>query len=266
MPWPLTDILLALPAFALVLFRLSGLFLTAPIFSSTQVPLRIRAALAFVVALLVFPLVRSSVPGDASVAMVLTAGIGELMVGAIVGLGITVLLLGAELAGLIVGQQAALGLAQVFNPNLNTQSSIMSQFYSIAFMFVFLLAGGHRAAMEAVLDTYQAIPLLTFRFDESFVLLFIELLAVSFVMAIRVAGPVLISLFLTETAMGFLSRTIPQLNILTVGFSIRVMTALVVAGVTLVASRSVLLDALWDGVDLIRAAFGLEPTRGAVVT
>lgn len=262
----MADILLALPAFALVLFRLTGLFLTAPIFSSTLVPIRIRAALAAIIATLVFPLVADDVPAEASLGMILTAGVGELMVGVTVGLGVSLLLMGAELAGMIVGQQAALGMAQVFNPSMNTQTSIMAQFYSIAFMFVFLMAGGHRAALEAVLDTYKAVPLLTVQFDESYVLLLVELLMASFMLAIRIAGPVLIALFLTETSMGFLSRTIPQLNILSVGFSLRVMTALAVAGVAIVASRGVMLDAVWNGLDLIRAAFELEPTRRVVVT
>jgi flagellar biosynthetic protein FliR len=229
------------------------------------VPIRIRAALAAIIATLIFPLVGSQVPAEASLGMIATAGVGELMIGVTVGLGVSLLLMGAELAGLIVGQQAALGLAQVFNPNLNTESSIMGQLYSIAFMFVFLIAGGHRAALEAVLDTYQVIPLLTFQLDEQALLLLIEILMASFMLAIRVAGPVLIALFLTETSMGFLSRTIPQLNILTVGFSLRVVTALAVAGVAIVASQGLMVDSVWDGLDLIRASFGLEPTRRVVV-
>lgn len=266
MPWLLTDILSSLPAFALVLFRLAGLFLTAPIYRSTMIPMRIRVALAAVIAVLIFPLVRADVPADATLAMAVVGGVGEMMIGATIGLGIAILALGAELAGMMIGQQAALGLAQVFNPNLETQTSILGQLYSMSFMFVFLLAGGHRATMAAVLDTYQVVPVLSFRFDETIVLLLIELLTASFVLAIRLAGPVLIALLLTETAMGVVSRTIPQLNILTVGFTLRIMMALAVAALALVASKQLLLDAVWDALSLIRSAFGLDPNDLRLVT
>ena len=103
MPWLLTDILSSLPVFALVLFRLAGLFLTAPIYRSTMIPMRIRAALAAVIAVLVFPLVRADIPADVTLVMAVVGGVGEMMIGATIGLGIAILALGAELAGMMIG-------------------------------------------------------------------------------------------------------------------------------------------------------------------
>ena len=69
MPWLFVDILLALPVFALVLFRISGLMLTAPIFGSRVIPLRIRGALVIVLAAMMFPLLRSQAPAGLSLSM-----------------------------------------------------------------------------------------------------------------------------------------------------------------------------------------------------
>lgn len=258
-PWPLVDILLALPAYALVLFRLSGLMLTAPLYGSAVIPTRIRAAAALVVAAMIFPLVRGQAPNEITLSMAVVGGVGEMMIGAIIGLALTTLLMGAEVAGLMVGRQAGIALANVFDPTRNQQVSIVGQVYTISLTILFLLAGGHRATMAALLDTFEVIPLLSFRFDEMFVLLLVEMLAAAFILGIRLAGPVLIALFLTGTALGFLSRTMPQLNILTVGFTLRLMVALAVAGMALIACEELLLDAVWDGVDLVRTSFGLDP-------
>jgi len=264
-PLPVVDVLLALPAYALVLFRISGLVMTAPIFGSTLVPVRMRAALAMMMAVVVFPLVRGQAPREMTLSMALVGGAGEMMIGAIIGLSLSILLMGAEVAGLMVGRQAGLALANVFDPVRNQQTSIVGQVYSICLTWLFLLAGGHRAAIAALLDTFEVIPLLSFRFDEPFVLLFVEMLAAAFILGIRLAGPVLIALFLLGTALAFVSRTMPQINILTVGFTLRLLVALAVAALAMSASEDVMLDAIWDGVELIREAFGLDPDQAHLV-
>ncbi len=265
MPWLLIDITLALPVYALVLFRISGLMLTAPVYKSRVVPARVRAALTLVVAAMIFPMVRGQAPPNLSLSAALVGGVGEIMIGAIIGLSLTILLMGAEVGGLIVGRQAGLALANVIDPGGNQQASIVGQIYTITLTMLFLLAGGHRATMAALLDTFEVIPLLSFKFEEMFVLLLVEMLAAAFILGIRLAGPVLIALFLMGMALGFLSRTMPQLNILTVGFTLRLLLALAVAALAISACEDLLLGAVWDGVELVRASFGLDPAHTRLV-
>ena len=259
MPWLSFDILLALPVYALVLFRISGLMLTAPIFASRIIPLRIRGALVIVLAAMMFPLLRSQAPAGLTLTMALLGGVSELMIGVIIGLSLSIFIMAAEVAGTIVGQQAGLALSRVVDPTQGQQTSVMGQLYTLTLMLLFLHVGGHRATMAALLDTYEVIPLLSFRVDESAVLLLIELLTAAFMLGIRLAGPVLIALFLTGTSLGFLSRTMPQLNILTVGFTLRTLTALAVAGVALSASQDTLVNAIFDALGTVRMSFGLDP-------
>ena len=153
----------------------------------------------------------------------------------------------------------------MFNPATDSQVSITGQVYTIAFTIVFLLAGGHRAAVAALLDTFAVIPVLSFQMNESVILLLAEMLAAAFILGIRLAGPVLIALFLVGTALAFLSRTMPQLNILTVGFAIRAIVALAVAALAMGASGDLFVDAIWDGVERIRLTFGRDPALSRLV-
>ncbi len=93
--------------------------------------------------------------------------------------------------------------------------------------------------------------------DETLLVLLTEVLTAAFVLAIRLAAPALIALFLTTTAMGFLSRTMPQMNILTVGFTLKAMVALGATGITLGAAGDLLVNSAWDVLDLIRLTFEL---------
>ncbi len=261
MPWSLLDILQALPVYATVLFRLSGLALTAPVYGSRVVPARVRVAMVMVIAALIYPVVGRAAPAEMTLSTAVLGGVSELMIGASIGLALSIFIMGMEVAGTMVGYQAGLALGRVADPTQDMQTSIVGQVYTITLTMLFLMVGGHRATMAALLDTYDVIPLLSFSCNESVVLLLVEMLAAAFMLGVRVAAPVLIALFLTGTAMGFLSRTMPQLNILSVGFTIRAMMVLGVAGVALSLCQQTLLDAIWDALETVRMSFGLEPDR-----
>lgn len=266
MPWSLTNILWELPVFTLVLLRVSGLFLTAPFFSSRIVPVRVRVAMIMVLGFIAFPIVARLVPGSVSLEDVVTGAPGELMVGAVMGLALTAFVAAADLGGLMVGQQAGIVLGEIVDPTQNNRSSIVGQVYSIGLMMVFLLLGGHRAVIAALLDTYKVIPIFAMRVDDSVLLLLTEALAASFIVGIRIAAPVLIALFLVGTAMGFLSRTMPQMNILTVGFSVRSLIAMGTAGVALSACKDLFANGIVDMMEAIRAASWFAGTTGSGVT
>ncbi|HNQ22314.1 MAG TPA: flagellar biosynthetic protein FliR [Phycisphaerae bacterium] len=257
MPWGALEVMQTLPAFALVLVRLSGLMLVAPVFSSPVIPLRVRAALTMVLAAMVFPLVRVQVPGELSLGAVLTGAVAELAVGACIGLSMGLLLVGVELGGMLTGMQAGLGIGEVFDPTLGRDVNLLGQLFNLVLMLLFLGLGGHRALLRALLDSYSAVPLLSFTGNESVVVLFTEVLTAAFVLALRLAAPALIALFLMTTTLAFLSRTMPQLNILTVGFTIKGFVALGVAGLTLGVAGDLLIGSVWEVLDSVRVHFGM---------
>ncbi len=259
MPWPIFDILYALPVFALVMFRISGLMMTAPVFGSRVIPVRVRAAMVMMISAVVFPMVRTQVPADIGLGVAFVGGIGEMMIGATIGLALSILVMGAEVAGRTAGQQAGLAMSQVVDPTMNEQVSTLGALYTIVLTVTFLMIGGHRATMAALLDTYEIVPMMSFRFNDSIILLLTEMLAAAFIMGVRMGAPVIVAVFLSGVTLGFLSRTMPQLNILTVGFTLRLLVALGVAGISLMATGDLIVDAIWDALAMVREAFGLDP-------
>lgn len=270
MPFALLDILTALPAFALVLMRLSGLMVTAPLYGSSLIPVRIRAAFTMVVAAMLFPIVNQQAPGEAgfmgaappadlTLAAAVAGGVAEFMIGASIGMALSIIVMVSQVAGTLIGQQGGFALSEVFNPFQETETTVIDQIYAVVLVLLFLGVGGHAAALAALLDTYKLVPMLSYSPGEPLLLLLVELLSATFIVGIRVAAPVVIALFLTEAAIGLVSRTVPQLNILTVGFTIRTFMVLFVASLSLSACEDILIDSIWDGVNMIRATFGLEP-------
>lgn len=261
MPLPALDILVILPSFALVLFRVSGMVMTAPIYGSPVIPMRIRIALTFALALVTFPLLRNQLPLAPTLSDVLAGAAGELMIGAAIGLALTVMLLAGEVAGTLVGQQAGLSLGEVSNPLQEHQASVLGQIYTTVLTLVFLIAGGHRAIIAAVMDTFAIIPVMSMRDTESILLLLVETMTAAFVAGIRIAGPAMIALFLAALSLAVLSRAMPQLNILSIGFTLNVVLALGVSWLALSFCEGILLQFVSDSLDAVRAAFHLPPGR-----
>ena len=148
-------------------------------------------------------------------------------------------------------------LGQTVNPMAEGQSTIIGEVYFLCAMMVFVAIGGHRAAVIALLDTFQAMPPGAVRYESSILPLLEGLLTAAFGLALRLAAPVLIALFMTEMTMGFVAKTIPQLNILSIGFSIRIFIGLTVAALSLSAAYDLLYDSFMDTFAAVRAAMGL---------
>jgi len=182
---------------------------------------------------------------------------GELALGMLIGLGLNLVFAGVQLAGHVISQQAGLALGDVFNPMLDASVTVMSEIYYVVAVLVFLAVGGDHALIRCVLDSFTALPPLTWPVNSGWSSLLVDLLTLSFTIAIRVGGPTMLALLLAFLTLGFLSRTVPQLNILTVGFPVKAALALLVMAMSIIALEPVLLEGVTTCMDGLRAALGL---------
>lgn len=207
--------------FTLVLTRVSGLTMTAPIYGSKDVPMRVRALLAMALALLIMPSQwNAAVPYTGATLNYLVLMGGELVVGACLGLGIMFLIYGMELAGEIIGYVGGLMIAEAYDPTLDTSTPIISKLLALISLSIFVCIGGHRLVMAGLLDTFQTIPPGNGIFTRSMADAFVTLATQSFSLGIRAAAPATIALLLATLVLGLISRTVPQLNVLILGFGL----------------------------------------------
>jgi flagellar biosynthesis protein FliR len=237
MPYDLLNQLGWLPVFALVASRLGGLIMFQPILGVAGVPVRLRLLLVAGLAALVTPLAHLSAAPPNTPAGLAVAMAGELGLGLLIGLTVWLCFLGLQVGGLLIAQESGLALGQIADPSSGMEETVVGSFYLNTGIVVFLIAGGHRAVVNACLDTFETIPLLAaHRVWSDGVPLLLEALAAGCRLAVHVAGPTLVTLFLINVALGFISRTVPQLNIATVGFSVKALLGFVVMAAALPAA------------------------------
>ncbi len=241
-----------LPAFAMVLARLAGLMIAAPVFSTPVIPRAVRAYFVMAMTLAVFPSVSPYVQGGLTLGDAILGMLGEFAIGATLGLGANLVLTATQLTGLVVEQQAGLAISQVLDPMTGSRASVLGEIFFIIAGLVFLAIGGERELVRVLLESFAAVPSMGFRPDATVCDALAGLLAESFVLSLQLAAPAIIALLLTATALGLLARTVPQLNVLSVGFSIKIVVAIVVFLGTFPLASSALEGAFASVFDSIR--------------
>lgn len=221
------------PVFILVMFRITGIFIFAPILGSLNIPMRIKALIALALAAAVFPIVVQSGLLSPAVAPTSLWELGwgvamELLIGLGMGFALMLMFVAVQLGAELISQQMALNLGRIIDPITGDSTDIVAQFYMMLTTLIYVLINGPAVMIRALVDTFFQVPLMGARPSEGLLTMFGKLLSTSFSLGVRIAGPALAAIFLSTLAMGFISRTMPQLNILAAGFPLRICLSMAV--------------------------------------
>jgi len=253
--------------FQLVLFRIAGLFVFAPMLASTGVPVQARTLLAVALAVAVYPMVPThaqSAP-DLDLLQLVPMIASETLLGVSMGLIALLPLIGMQMGGQVAGHQMGLGLAQSFNPALDVDSDVTGQLLFFLGVTIFIAVGGIEALFVGVLGTFEHLPAGGLAPDRAPLELFVGVLSAGMELALRVAAPAIGALLLVMLGMGFIMKTMPQINILSVGFPFKVLVGLAVMLLSMWIIHEVAREEIRRVVELVvRWADGLAPRAAPV--
>ena len=233
-------------AAVLVFIRVGAILISAPLFSSGSVPVHVKVGLSFMLAVIIFPLVNVTDVSALPLAALGIAMVGEVLIGVIIGFTARLLFAAVQLAGQLVGFQMGFGIVNVIDPQTSTQVSIIAQFENIITFLTFLALNAHHWFILAIAKSFEAVPLLTFTFTNSLMEALLRLSCDMFVVAAKVAAPIIAILLFTSVGLGLLARTVPQMNIFMVGFPLKLAIGLLGIGLTL-PLLSTILRGLFQG-------------------
>jgi len=220
-------------AAVLVFIRIGAILVTAPLFGSSNVPLQLKAGLSVVLAMAVFPIINFQEVYLAHVPSLVTAIAGEVLIGVIIGFTARLLFAAVQLAGQLVGFQMGFGIVNVIDPQTSTQVSIIAQLQNVITLLIFLTVNAHYWFILAIAKSFELIPPLGFCFTDSLMEAIVGLSCDMFVIAAKVAAPIIAVLLFTSVALGLIARTVPQMNIFIVGFPLKIAIGLFGVGLSL---------------------------------
>ncbi|HEX3601579.1 MAG TPA: flagellar biosynthetic protein FliR [Lacipirellulaceae bacterium] len=233
--------------FTLVLARTSSLVMTAPIFGTLTMPRQVRVILAVAMSLLVAPaFLNTSLPPLNEMAEYGRLMVNEVLVGLLLGLSMNILFSGVQVAGQIVSQLSGMSLADVFNPGFDEDISVFAQLFYFLTVAVFVSVGGHRIVTQALMDTFSTLPPGHAVLGSSFVDVITSIITQAFVLGIHAAAPLATALLLSNLVLGLISRTLPQINVIAVGFGVNSLLTLGLMFLTIGAAAWVFQDPTID--------------------
>ena len=215
--------------FLLVLARLSTAVAATPLVGAHNVPAQTKIGLAVLLSLMVVPLASEHLVAAPTSIYALAAGVGsEAMIGLVMGIGVSLVFSALEMGASLVSVQMGFGLGAVFDPFTGVQTGAIEQFYKVFVTLVFFAINGHYLVIRGLLHTFEVVPPgaadLSLVAGARIVPFFVAL----FSAAVQIALPVMGALMLTDLAMALVGRTVPQLNILIVGFPVKIGVGLLV--------------------------------------
>lgn len=243
--------------FSLVLGRVAGILASIPLFGGKAVPARVKAGMVFVMALVLFPVLRLKVtlPDDSiSLAILIVC---ETLIGLSLGLFSQIIFTSVEFCGQLVGMQMGLSIANMFDPTQGQQLSIMAVFQNLLAMLLFMSLGAHHIFIRSIVDSYQVIPVGGWHISGQFVQFFISTVGTVFVLGIKLAAPVMVSLLAATVVLGIMARTFPQMNVFFVSMPLNIGIGFLILGMSLMVFFHTLQNAFAGMEQQIKTLFGL---------
>lgn len=221
-----------LAAFFWPFFRILALIAAAPFFGARGIPAHLKIAMAFILTMLIAPLLPpmpSIQPASAQGLLIL---VQQLMIGSAMGLIMRLAFSAMEMAGHITGLQMGLGFATFFDPQNSSQVPILGQFLGVMALLLFLALNGHLMMISVLVESFSTLPVGSAGAITNWKVLTLAGGNI-FMWGVLLSMPVLAALMLANIALAVLTRAAPQLNIFAVGFPITLAVGLIVLSLSL---------------------------------
>ncbi len=213
-----------LPVLLLLFARVSGIFSTAPLFGSRNIPTQAKVGLSAVFALSLLPLVNAEQTAGFPFSTLQFAieVAKEVAIGMSIGFVASLFFQAIQMSGQFLDTQIGFSMVSVLDVQSGQQMPLMGNFQYLIALAVFLATDMHHIFIHALFDSYRWLPLLGAPVVINTVDFMVTSTAYMFVIAFQLAMPVIMVTMLSDIALGILARTMPQLNIFVVGIPLKI--------------------------------------------
>jgi flagellar biosynthesis protein FliR len=208
-----------LAAFLWPFVRILALMTTGPVFGNRAIPVRIKIGLAFLITVVVAPLLGplpAVDPGSPAGLLILAE---QVVIGLAMGLAMQVIFVAIQMAGILMGLQMGIGFASFLDPVHGDPVPVVGEFLSLVATLLFFAVNGHLMVIGALADSFHTLPIGA-AFGSLSARTLVAWGAQIFIYGVQISLPVVMALLIINLAIGIISRAAPQLNLFAIGFPI----------------------------------------------
>ncbi len=227
----------------LMFVRILAMFMTAPIFSSKNIPNIAKIGFSGILAMILLPF-DGVAPAPTQLGPFVLSVAQEVLLGALLGFASNLVFVAVSMGAGMMGLQVGFRAASLFNPVFNASSAALDQFYSFLVAALFLAIDGHHWLILALSRTFKIVPVGTFAFTAVTTDRLVTMTAQAFVAAVQIALPVVGVLLLADVGLGLIARAVPQVQIFFLSLPLKIGLGLLMLALTLSTTLPMIKDYL----------------------
>lgn len=221
--------------FLVVLFRIGGLMVTAPVFGSpsVSVPVKLGFSTAFAIALTPTTVGKVGTPPEDWLVLVGVL-LGETLLGMLIGYLVSLFFGAVQMAGAFIDMQMGYGIFQLMNPFTPMPTSLLAQFYTLLMIVVYLQVNAHHWLIAALGESLQFLPPGGITLDPGRLQpVLSDVIVQVFALALRIAAPATAVLIVVDAALAIVARAVPQMPVFFVGAPAKIAMGLLTLAIVL---------------------------------
>lgn len=232
--------------FLLVFIRITSFFVAGPFFSMRGIPAILKIGFSFVITIIIFFTLPKTLIHMNTPMMFYMLLIKEVLVGLTLGFVTNLVFLTIQMGGQIVDIKVGFSMSAMFDPVSQSSVSIFGRLYNWIGLVLFFTLNGHYFLIYGISESFNIAPLgfadIYGIGIENIVFVFSK----SFLIAFMISIPIALVIFITDIIMGFIARTVPQLNIFIFGLPLKALVGLLAFVILLPQISNMIIGVLED--------------------
>lgn len=214
--------------FSFIFMRVTGVVELNTVLSRSELPGTIKSMFIFMISAMIFVLTGGTLMAEPET--LLEYGfmlVKELAIGACIGFGMELTLAVIRFGGTVIDFMMGLNMAQMYDPSSNQQVTPNSNRFVLFMCLIFFITNGHLRYLEIIFNSIRLIPFGMVQINYNIATYMLEMFNQCMVMGLEFAFPLIAIELLTQICLGILMRVIPQLNIFSVNFQLKIIAGMV---------------------------------------
>ena len=221
-------------ALVLITIRVFCLFLVVPALFPSGTPATVKVGFTIILAYILLPGIDySTISSINSTLPFVMNCINEAVAGLTLGFIINLCFASFRFAGNLMDLQVGFAMMTMFDPNTNSNSTLLEHIMYWFSIMIFFLIDGHHMVINALMESFKIIKVGNLFLNPDSINLVIKAFIQYFAIGLRIAIPIILIILISDLTMGLIARTVPQLNIMVLGLPIKILIGLLTFSLSL---------------------------------
>jgi flagellar biosynthetic protein FliR len=230
-------------AFMLVFARVAAMVMVLPALGQSNIPVRIKIAIAVLLTLIILPLHRTAYTIDmSSMAPLVVSMLHEIIIGVVLGATAQVAMSALQVAGSVIAQQLGLGFVTAVDPTQGQQGVVIGNFLTMLGVTLLFATDSHHLIIAALNDSYTIFSPGDLVPSGDVAELATRAFSAAFKIGMQLSAPFLVFGLVFNIGLGVLARLMPQMQVYFVGVPLSILTGFLIFAAVLAAMMGTFLD------------------------